>query len=89
MRRQRDQVEEHIEPVEDKKEPDSPSRSFSESRHVHHKSEAIHSNRGFFHNVRVDNRGVSQVTNVRVKVEPAKDDDPVTGCFKAIFKCIK
>lgn len=72
--------------------PNSPEGMHSASpvSHVHHRSEAIHGGRGFFHEVQVDNRGIVQNTSVRVRVEPAQQDqDSVTGCFKAMFKCFK
>lgn len=55
----------------------------------YHRSEARSHKGGFFHRVKHEHEGISQVTNVNVKIEQAKDDDPVSGCFKSIFKCIK
>lgn len=88
-RHRKHHVEESIEPSDEKGDSLPSSPSASESRHVHHKSEAIHSGNGFFHKVKVREHGVSQITDVRVRVEPAREDDSVTGCFKAMFKCFK
>lgn len=52
-------------------------------RSHYHRSEASSDRNGFFHRVRNEHKGISQVTNVNVKIEQ-KSDDGCTGCFKAI-----
>ena len=60
-----------------------------ESDHMyHHISEAKSDHQRFFHTVKLNHGGISQVTNVNVNVQPSQDD-PVTGCFKGFFKCMK
>jgi hypothetical protein len=54
-----------------------------------HTSEAKSDQNRFFHRVRVDRHGVSQVTNVTVQIQPDKQDDPCTGCFKMLIKAFK
>lgn len=60
----------------------------SDEKKDYHRSEAKSSKHGFFHKVRVEREGVSQVTNVNVNIQPDKDD-PCTGCFKAIASMFK
>lgn len=72
----------------DLKESKSDESSSSPHGGHYHRSEAQSNRHGMFHNVRVRHGGINQNVKVNVRVEPDKDD-PVTGCFKAIFKCIK
>jgi len=60
----------------------------SDGRTYRHRSEARSDQNSFFHRVRVEKNGVSQVTNVNVQIQPDKED-PCTGCFKMIMKCFK
>jgi hypothetical protein len=59
-----------------------------DGRSFRHRSEAHTDENRFFHRVRVEKNGVSQITNVNIQIQPDKED-PCTGCFKALFKCIK
>lgn len=57
---------------------------------LYHRSKAKSDKNGFFHNVKIKQPGVNQITNVQVNVAPEKsDDDPVTGCFRAVWKCLR
>lgn len=54
--------------------------------HTHHyKSEAKTDKNRFFHQTTNKGQGATQTTTVNVTVAPS--DDPVTGCFKGLFKC--
>ena len=55
---------------------------------LRHRSEARSDQNSFFHRVRVEKNGVSQITNVNVSVQP-DNQDCVTGCFKGIIKLFK
>jgi hypothetical protein len=60
----------------------------SDRKTYRHRSEARSDQNSFFHRVRVEKNGVSQITNVNVNIQPDKED-PCTGCFKAIVKMFK
>lgn len=60
----------------------------SDGKTFRHRSEAKTDQNSFFHRVRVEKGGVSQITNVNVNIQPDKDD-PCTGCFKAIASVFK
>jgi hypothetical protein len=49
----------------------------------YHRSEASSDRNGFFHRVKNEHKGISQVTNVNVHIEQQKDDG-CSGCFKAL-----
>jgi hypothetical protein len=53
-----------------------------------HTSEAISDQNRFFHRVRVERSGISQITNVNVQIQP-ESADTVTSCFKGLWKCFK
>lgn len=60
----------------------------SSARQFRHRSEAKSDQNSFFHRVRVEKNGISQITNVNVNIQPDKDD-PCTSCFKAIANVFK
>ena len=62
---------------------ESKSDSFDGRSH-YHRSEAKSDRNGFFHRVKHEHEGISQVTNVNINIQP--EQDCMTGCFKAIFK---
>jgi hypothetical protein len=68
-----------------KEKSDSPD---GDGARLRHRSEAHSDQNKFFHRVRVEKNGVSQITNVNVNIQPDKDD-PCTGCFKAMAKMFK
>lgn len=44
----------------------------------------------FFHSVKVEREGVSQVTHVNLNIHPEPvNDDPCSGCFKGIAKVFR
>lgn len=61
----------------------------NESDGYHHLSKAKSNKSGFFHNVSIKTPGVNQITNVQVNVAPEPEENPVSGCFRAILSCIK
>lgn len=56
----------------------------SDERSHYHRSEANSDRNGFFHRVKHEHKGIKQVTNVNINIQP--EQDCMTGCFKAIFK---
>ena len=57
-----------------------------EHDHEYQSKAVSHKNR-LFHHVSGKQNGVQQNVNVSVNVQ--KDDDPVTGCFRAMLNCFK
>lgn len=73
--------------LEEKEEKEEKSESPDGSK-FRHKSEAHSNENRFFHRVRVDRNGVSQITNVNVNIQPDQQD-PCNGCFKGIVSMFK
>lgn len=60
----------------------------SDGRNHYHRSEASGDRNGFFHRVKHEHKGISQVTNVNVHIEKQQDDG-CSGCFKALTSIFK